>query len=184
MNKIDMMLKAGNLPAGKEREAIGHCKEKYGEAGSQMASGADHLSGGDFKHTRQEYLDRLHDSFQSLPLYAVVAADFALTGVANDLLEAFTNVGWEIPSKEMNAVSHCKEKYEEAETQISTGSANLVTCDFRNARKVYVTALSCIRSCLDRLHDFQSSPLYGMVAADFALTRITCDLDGLVKFYD
>nr|TKW09035.1 hypothetical protein SEVIR_6G064700v2 [Setaria viridis] len=102
MDKISMMLGDGNLP-GKEREAVSHCKERYGEAGSQMVSGANHLSGCDFRHTRQEYmdaltairscLDKLHDSFQSLPLYGMVAADFALTGVANDL-EALMNVDW------------------------------------------------------------------------------------------
>ncbi|PUZ50070.1 hypothetical protein GQ55_6G030200 [Panicum hallii var. hallii] len=95
-----MMLGVGILP-GEEREAISHCK-KYGEACGQMASGAGHLSGCDFMHTRQEYmdaltairscLDRLHGSFRSLPLYAMVAADFSLTGVANDL-EALINVG-------------------------------------------------------------------------------------------
>ncbi|KAF8669924.1 hypothetical protein HU200_051106 [Digitaria exilis] len=102
MNKINVMLEAKDLP-GEEREAISHCREKYREASSQMASGADHLSSCDFRHTRQEFmdaltavrscLDRLHDSFQSLPLYALVEADFAVTGVARDL-EALTNSGW------------------------------------------------------------------------------------------
>nr|CAB3482108.1 unnamed protein product [Digitaria exilis] len=102
MNKINMMLGAKDLPS-EEREAISHCREKYREASSQMASGADHLSSCDFRHTRQEFmdaltavrscLDRLHDSFQSLPLYVLVEADFAVTGVASDL-EALTNSGW------------------------------------------------------------------------------------------
>ncbi|RLM60632.1 hypothetical protein C2845_PM14G02350 [Panicum miliaceum] len=77
MNEITMMLGVGILP-GEEREAISHCKEKqeYMDALTAIRS----------------CLNRLHGSFRSLPLYGMVAADFALTGVANDL-EALINVG-------------------------------------------------------------------------------------------
>ncbi|KAG2576637.1 hypothetical protein PVAP13_6NG036549 [Panicum virgatum] len=93
MNTINQMLGAGNLPR-KEREAVSHCKGKYGEAGALMASIAKQLDGCDFTRGRQEYIDAqvaigsCQDglwSFQYMPLYATVTADHDLTMVAFEL---------------------------------------------------------------------------------------------------
>ncbi|RLN04872.1 hypothetical protein C2845_PM13G02720 [Panicum miliaceum] len=93
MNTINQMLGAGNLPS-KEREAVSHCKGKYGEAGALMASVAKQLDGCDFTRARQEYIDAevairsCQDglwSFQYMPLYAMVTADHDLTLVAYEL---------------------------------------------------------------------------------------------------
>ncbi|OEL23100.1 hypothetical protein BAE44_0015881, partial [Dichanthelium oligosanthes] len=56
MNTINQMLGARNL-LSKERGAVSHCKNKYGEAGRLMASIADQLVGCDFTRARQEHID-------------------------------------------------------------------------------------------------------------------------------
>ncbi|PVH36250.1 hypothetical protein PAHAL_6G030100 [Panicum hallii] len=93
MNTINQMLGAGNLPS-KEREAVSHCKGKYGEAAALMASIAKQLDGCDFTRGRQEYIDAqvaigsCQDglwTFQYMPLYAMVTADHDLTMVTFEL---------------------------------------------------------------------------------------------------
>ncbi|KAL6659472.1 hypothetical protein ACP70R_003512 [Stipagrostis hirtigluma subsp. patula] len=93
LTTIDQMLGAGNLPAD-ERTAVSACKEKYLLAHSIMASIADQMFACDFSRARQEYYDGQTAimtcqnnlwSFQSLPLYATVSADFDLTMVAYEL---------------------------------------------------------------------------------------------------
>ncbi|CAO2205713.1 unnamed protein product [Urochloa humidicola] len=93
MNTINQMLGAGNLP-NKEREAVSHCKGKYGEAGALTKSIAEQLDVCDFRDGRQEYIDAEVAiqscldglwSFQYLPLYPMVSADHDLTMVALEL---------------------------------------------------------------------------------------------------
>ncbi|TVU43391.1 hypothetical protein EJB05_09858, partial [Eragrostis curvula] len=90
---LDQMLGAGNMPADLRR-AVDQCKVKHGEAHGLVASLSDQLLACDFSRARQEYLDAqvaiqlCHDvlsSFQSLPLYSMVSADYDMTMVAYEL---------------------------------------------------------------------------------------------------
>ncbi|TVU00975.1 hypothetical protein EJB05_53583, partial [Eragrostis curvula] len=90
---LDQMLGAGNMPANL-KAAVDQCKVKYGEAHGLVASLADQLFACDFLRARQEYLDAqaaiqlCHDglsSFQSLPLYSMVSANYDMTMVASEL---------------------------------------------------------------------------------------------------
>ncbi|TVT98666.1 hypothetical protein EJB05_56012, partial [Eragrostis curvula] len=93
LGTLDQMLGAGNMPANL-KAAVDQCKVKYGEAHGLVASLADQLFACDFLRARQEYLDAqaaiqlCHDglsSFQSLPLYSMVSANYDMTMVASEL---------------------------------------------------------------------------------------------------